>query len=184
MHFYMRNGKTADSKSLIDKVLFMQYIHVLLSLSLSSFVFLSLVDTFRKKRNLKSLGMPHFVGHGSHDLNDKKHRFIVMPRFGSDVWSLYVDNGKKMPLHTVYRLAIQMVSSSDISPCAGLLFTREIKIHAFCLTAWRLRIHSRVHIRSCWFEGSQYAAWLWQEWRPSSVFGGFWLGIAFHNQGL
>ncbi|XP_055323194.1 nucleosomal histone kinase 1 isoform X2 [Sitodiplosis mosellana] len=79
MHFYMRNGKMAD------------------------------IDAFRKKRNLKSLGMPHFVGHGSHDLNDKKHRFIVMPRFGSDVCSLYVENGKKMPLHTAYRLAIQML---------------------------------------------------------------------------
>lgn len=68
-----------------------------------------LVDAFRKKRNLKTLGMPHFIGHGSHDLNGKKHRFIVMPRFGKDVWSLFLDNGRKMPMHTVYRLAIQMV---------------------------------------------------------------------------
>lgn len=73
------------------------------------FNFLTTVDAFRKKRNLKALGMPHFIGHGSHDLNAKKHRFIVMPRFGKDVWSLFLENGRKIPLHTVYRLAIQMV---------------------------------------------------------------------------
>lgn len=67
------------------------------------------VDAFRKKRGLKSLGMPHFVGHGSHEVNDKRHRFIVVPRFGADVWSLYLANDRKMPLHTAYRLAIQMV---------------------------------------------------------------------------
>ncbi|XP_031628037.1 nucleosomal histone kinase 1 [Contarinia nasturtii] len=79
MHFYMRNAKPAD------------------------------IEAFKKKRNLKALGMPHFVGHGSHDLNEKKHRFVVMPRFGSDIWSLFLKNDRKMPLHTVYRLAIQMI---------------------------------------------------------------------------
>lgn len=68
-----------------------------------------IVDAFRKKHGLKALGMPHFVGHGSHELNQKRHRFIVMPRYSADIWSLFLQNGRKMPLHTVYRLAIQMV---------------------------------------------------------------------------
>lgn len=67
------------------------------------------VETFRKKHGLKSLGMPHFVGHGSHDLNEIKHRFIVMPRFGADIWNIFMKYDSKFPLHTVYRLAIQMV---------------------------------------------------------------------------
>lgn len=58
--------------------------------------------------------MPHFVGHGSHELNKIKHRFIVMPRFGRDIWSLFLENGRKFPLHTVYRLAIQMVRAHII----------------------------------------------------------------------
>lgn len=74
------------------------------------FNFLSIsVEAFRKKHKLSSIGMPHFVGHGSHELNKIKHRFIVMPRFGKDIWNLFLDNGRKLPLHTIYRLAIQMV---------------------------------------------------------------------------
>lgn len=72
--------------------------------------FCILVDAFRKKHNIKSLGMPHFVGNGSHEINKIKHRFLVMPRYGQDIWSLFLENNRKMPLHTVYRLALQMVS--------------------------------------------------------------------------
>lgn len=73
-----------------------------------------LVETFRKKHGLKTLGMPHMVGHGSHDLNKKKHRFIVMPRYSTDIWSIFLKNDRKMPLHTVYQLAIQMVIELNI----------------------------------------------------------------------
>lgn len=117
-----------------------------------------LVDAFRKKRNLKSLGMPHFIGHGSHDLNGKKHRFIVMPRFGTDVWSLYLDNGRTMPLHTVYRLAIQMVWTEqhisiivfiDLnltffiwiqSSIDSWMFTSTFMNAHMCMPTWRQRI--------------------------------------------
>lgn len=79
MHFYMRNAKLED------------------------------IEAFKKSKKLKGLGMPHFVGSGSHELEAQKHRFIVMPRFGRDIWSIFLENGKKFPLHTVYRLALQML---------------------------------------------------------------------------
>uniref|UniRef100_A0A1B0CKZ5 non-specific serine/threonine protein kinase n=2 Tax=Lutzomyia longipalpis TaxID=7200 RepID=A0A1B0CKZ5_LUTLO len=66
-------------------------------------------DTFKKGRKLKSLGIPSLLGRGSHELDGEKHRFVVMPRYGSDVWKIFINNGRKMPLHTVYRLAIQML---------------------------------------------------------------------------
>lgn len=62
---------------------------------------------------MKALGMPHFVGHGSHDLNKIKHRFVVMPRYGQDIWQLFLDNNRRMPVHTIYRLAIQMVGATE-----------------------------------------------------------------------
>lgn len=96
----MRNAKQVDSK-------FDDYVTELNMTN--SRIFLS-VEAFRKKHGLKSLGMPYFIGHGSHEINKIRHRFIVMPRFGSDVWSKYLSNGEKLPLHTVYRLAIQMVN--------------------------------------------------------------------------
>lgn len=67
------------------------------------------VEKFRKARGLKHLGMPHFVGNGSHDLQSLKHRFLVMPRYSTDLWGIFLRNEKRFPLHTVYRIALQMV---------------------------------------------------------------------------
>ncbi|XP_059620740.1 nucleosomal histone kinase 1-like [Phlebotomus argentipes] len=79
MHFYIRNTKTAD------------------------------IEAFKKARKLKNLGMPYLLGRGSHELQGEKHRFVVMPRYGSDIWKIFINNGRQIPLHTVYRLAIQMI---------------------------------------------------------------------------
>lgn len=79
MHFYMRNAKQDD------------------------------IEKFRKARGLKHLGMPHFVGNGSHELQNLKHRFLVMPRYSGDLWGLFLKNEKRFPQHTVYRIALQMV---------------------------------------------------------------------------
>ena len=79
MHFYMRNAKLDDIKK------------------------------FKQEHNLKSLGMPYMLGNGSTDINGIKHRFIVMPRYGSDVAKHFLENGRRLPEGTAYRLAIQML---------------------------------------------------------------------------
>lgn len=79
MHFYMRAAKQDD------------------------------INKYSKVRGLKTLGMPHYVGSGSHDINGQKLRFLVMPRYGKDIWSFFLENGKKLPEHTIYRLAVQML---------------------------------------------------------------------------
>lgn len=79
MHFYMRNAKQED------------------------------IEKFRKAHGLKHLGMPHFVGNGSHELKGLKHRFLVMPRYSVDLWGIFLKNDKRFPLHTVYRVALQMI---------------------------------------------------------------------------
>lgn len=53
--------------------------------------------------------MPHLIGSGSHEINGIKHRFIVMPRYGKDIWSYFLANNRQLPEHTCYRLAIQMI---------------------------------------------------------------------------
>ncbi|XP_062539357.1 nucleosomal histone kinase 1 [Armigeres subalbatus] len=79
MHFYMRNAKQED------------------------------IENFRKAHGLKHLGMPHFVGNGSHELKNLKHRFLVMPRYSTDLWGLFLKHEKRFPLHTLYRIALQMI---------------------------------------------------------------------------
>lgn len=69
-----------------------------------------LVDIFKNERGLKNLGTPYYIGSGSHDLEGIKHRFLVMPRYGRDLWSIFQEQGNKFPLHTIYRLCIQIVS--------------------------------------------------------------------------
>ncbi|GAB0090921.1 Nucleosomal histone kinase 1 [Sergentomyia squamirostris] len=79
MHFYIRNTKSVD------------------------------IEEYRKTRGLKNLGMPRLLGSGSQEFDAVKHRFLVLGRYGSDIWSIFINNGRQFPQHTVYRLAIQML---------------------------------------------------------------------------
>ncbi|XP_034660066.1 nucleosomal histone kinase 1 [Drosophila subobscura] len=79
MHFYLRNAKQDDIKQ------------------------------FKQQRGLKTLGMPYILASGSADVNGQKHRFIVMPRYGSDISKFFKENDKRLPEGTVYRLALQML---------------------------------------------------------------------------
>lgn len=67
------------------------------------------IRKFQKERGLKSLGMPYMVGNGSVEINGIKHRFIVMPRYGSDLTKHFLSNGRKLPEGTCYRLVLQML---------------------------------------------------------------------------
>lgn len=79
MHFYMRNAKQED------------------------------IEKFKKDQKLKALGMPEYIGQGSHEIQKIKHRFIVLPRFGRDIYKFLEDHNNKFPLHTVYRLGWQIL---------------------------------------------------------------------------
>lgn len=68
------------------------------------------IDKFKKDHKLKTLGMPEFIAMGSHEIEQLKHRFIVLPRFGRDISKIFVEQNNKIPLNTVYRLSWQMVN--------------------------------------------------------------------------
>ncbi|XP_052901447.1 serine/threonine-protein kinase VRK1 [Anopheles moucheti] len=67
------------------------------------------VERYRKLRKLKHLGMPYYLASGSHTLNNVKHRFLVIPRFGASLQSVYMQNNKCLPLSTVCRAGMQML---------------------------------------------------------------------------
>ncbi|XP_054085824.1 nucleosomal histone kinase 1 isoform X2 [Zeugodacus cucurbitae] len=89
MHFYMRNAKLEDIKR------------------------------FQRDRGLKTIGMPYMIGSGSTELNGIKHRFIVMPRYGSDISKHFLANGKRFPEETIYRLALQMIDVYEFIHSCG-----------------------------------------------------------------
>ncbi|CAG9813452.1 unnamed protein product [Phaedon cochleariae] len=79
MHFYMRIAKYED------------------------------VESFKKERGLKTFGMPHYLGSGSHEYKEEKYRFIVMEKFGTDLWKIFLENNKIFPATTVFKVAVQIL---------------------------------------------------------------------------
>ncbi|XP_035899832.1 serine/threonine-protein kinase VRK1 [Anopheles stephensi] len=67
------------------------------------------IERYRKLRKLKHLGMPYYLASGSHTQNNVKHRFLVIPRFGASLQSVYIQNKHCLPLSTVCRAAMQML---------------------------------------------------------------------------
>uniref|UniRef100_A0A182N605 non-specific serine/threonine protein kinase n=1 Tax=Anopheles dirus TaxID=7168 RepID=A0A182N605_9DIPT len=67
------------------------------------------IERYRKLRKLKHLGMPQYLASGSHTQNGLKHRFLVIPRFGVSLQSVFMQNDKSLPLATVFRAALQML---------------------------------------------------------------------------
>lgn len=67
------------------------------------------ITKFMKSRKLAKLGMPSFYGNGSHDFKGEKYRYLVLERYGKDIWSIFKDNGRKFPVITVFQLGLQML---------------------------------------------------------------------------
>ena len=108
------------------------------------------VNNWKKEKKLPSLGMPPFLGSGSHECNGEKYRFVVMERYGTDLWKIFLENGRKFPEPTVYKLGWQIVLKFIY-----ILYIRLIEIlysyltFCFLLTDQRIRIHSQQDLYSC-----------------------------------
>ncbi|CAD1477939.1 unnamed protein product, partial [Heterotrigona itama] len=68
------------------------------------------VDSWKNKKKLTSLGMPRYIGSGSHEYKKVKYRFVVMDRYGTDLWKLFEANNRRFPEHTVYKVALQTIN--------------------------------------------------------------------------
>ncbi|KAJ8972443.1 hypothetical protein NQ317_000034 [Molorchus minor] len=79
MHFYMRNAKPDD------------------------------VENFKTKKGLKTFGMPLYLGSGSHEYKGEKYRFIVMEKFGTDIWKIFLEHNRIFPTTTVFKLGVQIL---------------------------------------------------------------------------
>ncbi|XP_072755699.1 serine/threonine-protein kinase VRK1 [Anoplolepis gracilipes] len=79
MHFYMRNCKPDE------------------------------IDSWQRKKKLPALGMPKYIASGSHEYKNTKYRFLVINRYGKDLWKIFEENNRQFPEHIVYKLALQIV---------------------------------------------------------------------------
>lgn len=64
-----------------------------------------------KAKCIKKLGMPSLAGSGTFELGSERYRYIIMDRYGQDVWSLFLQNNKQFPCATALKLGLQIVSA-------------------------------------------------------------------------
>ncbi|XP_076360569.1 serine/threonine-protein kinase VRK1-like isoform X1 [Tachypleus tridentatus] len=67
------------------------------------------IDEWVLKKDLDFLGMPRFIGSGSHEYHGIKYRFMVMERFGEDLQKILDRSNKMFPEKTVYTLGIRIL---------------------------------------------------------------------------
>lgn len=75
-----------------------------------SYVSCVAVNEWVAKRQLSALGMPYFVGTGSHYYGGERYRFLVLPRFKVDVEKVFNRHGRKFHSKTAFTLASYIVS--------------------------------------------------------------------------
>lgn len=68
------------------------------------------MEAFKKKKGIKSLGLAEYVSSGSHEHNGVKYRFLVIEKFGENLWNLFLENNRCFPAVTVYKIGLQIVN--------------------------------------------------------------------------
>lgn len=71
------------------------------------------LDNFAAKKNIKHLGVPDLKGHGSFIHRKKKLRFIVMPRYGTDLQTKIDESKSCLSLESTSHLATQIIDSLE-----------------------------------------------------------------------
>ncbi|CAH2044295.1 unnamed protein product, partial [Iphiclides podalirius] len=67
------------------------------------------IAKFMQTKKLTTFGMPLYYGNGSHDFKGEKYRYLVLERYGKDLWSLFKDSGRSFPTTTVFQIGLQML---------------------------------------------------------------------------
>ncbi|KAJ2940374.1 hypothetical protein O0L34_g51 [Tuta absoluta] len=67
------------------------------------------IANYMKSKKLSSLGMPTYFGNGSHEYKGEKYRYLVLERYGKDLWTIFKENGRSFPVATVFQLGLQML---------------------------------------------------------------------------
>ncbi|CAG4982121.1 unnamed protein product [Colias eurytheme] len=67
------------------------------------------IAKFMKEKKLSTFGMPSYYGNGSHNFKGEKYRYLVLERYGKDLWTLFKDSGRSFPPTTVFQIGLQML---------------------------------------------------------------------------
>jgi len=71
------------------------------------------LDAFAANRKIKHLGVPDLKGHGSFVHRKKKLRFIVMPRYGTDLQTVLDQQKSSLSVESTSSIATQVIDSLE-----------------------------------------------------------------------
>ena len=105
------------------------------------------VDTWTRERRLKYLGVPKYFGTGRHVKNGQTYRFMVMPRFSTDLQKLFVKSQTFLP-QTVMALSLRMVRAGGFAdvPTSDCHGTRSTNGKGW----WVSMVRRRSYLRLSW----------------------------------
>ncbi|KAG8294333.1 Serine/threonine-protein kinase vrk1, partial [Homalodisca vitripennis] len=66
---------------------------------------MDMINEWVARRHMKALGMPYYLGTGSHHYGGEKYRFLVLPRFGIDIEKVFIRHGRRFHIKTAFTLA-------------------------------------------------------------------------------
>ena len=70
------------------------------------------IDNYKESKNLKHLGIPDLKGSGSFIYRKKKLRFVVIPKYGTDIQSVLEESkSQTLSVQSASYIAHQIVSS-------------------------------------------------------------------------
>ncbi|KAL0968937.1 hypothetical protein UPYG_G00220170 [Umbra pygmaea] len=68
-----------------------------------------LIQSWTKSHKLQYLGVPKYWGSGLHEKGDKRYRFMVMDRFGTDLQKKFEESGRRFPRKLVLQLGLRLL---------------------------------------------------------------------------
>ncbi|GLH03902.1 Nucleosomal histone kinase 1 [Gryllus bimaculatus] len=71
------------------------------------------IDKWMSSNKIKFLGLPRFVGNGSHQHNGKPYRFVVMEKFGKNLDSVLKENNNVLDKEFIFKIALQVLDALE-----------------------------------------------------------------------
>ncbi|XP_059209913.1 serine/threonine-protein kinase VRK1 isoform X2 [Centropristis striata] len=72
-----------------------------------------LIQSWMKSHKLKHLGVPRYWGSGLHERGERRYRFMVIDRLGTDLQKKFEECGKRFPRKLVLQLGLRLLDTLE-----------------------------------------------------------------------
>lgn len=114
------------------------------------------------QHKLHELGVPHYVASGSHQVKNNKYRFLILPKYDSDLEKIFVSRNQKFNIKTALTISLQIIDileyihskgyvHSDIKASNIMLQNKvqDVVLETLIKSPMCVRYHGMSPIRAC-----------------------------------